>query len=70
LGATFVSRIREVLDRIASDPQRHTRVYLDVRKVLVPNFPYVILYREEPDEVFVVAVFHTSSDPSTWKSRV
>lgn len=43
LGATFVARVREVFDRIAADPQRHAAVYLDVRKALVPKFPYVVL---------------------------
>ena len=70
LGTKFATRIREVLDRIAADPQRHAPVYLDVRKVLVPKFPYAILYREEPGEVIVVSVFHTSRDPSIWKARV
>jgi toxin ParE1/3/4 len=70
LSTKFVRRIREVLDRITADPQRHAPVYLDIRKVLVPHFPYVILYREEPGEVIVVSVFHTSRDPSIWKSHV
>lgn len=69
LGVTFVARVREVLDRIAADPRRHAVVYLDVRKTLVSKFPYVILYREEPGEIVVVSVFHTSRDPSIWKSR-
>ena len=33
LGIKFVGRVREVLDRIAIDPQRHAAVYLDVCKV-------------------------------------
>ena len=69
LGVTFVARVRDVLGRITTDPQRHATVYLDVRKVLVPKFPYVVLYREEPNEVLVISVFHTSRDPSIWKSR-
>ncbi len=68
-SSPFVTRIREALDRIAADPQLHAPVYLDIRKAVVPKFPYVILYREEPDEVVVVSVFHTSRDPSIWKSR-
>ena len=69
LGATFVARVREVFDRIASDPHRHAAMHLDIRKTSVPKFPYVILYREELVEIVVVSVFHTSRDPSVWKSR-
>ena len=68
LGTLFVAQVREILRRIGTDPHRHAEVYLDVRKVIVPKFPYVILYREEPDEVLVISVFHTSRDPSIWKS--
>ena len=69
LGPAFLARVREVLDRIAADPRRHATVHLDVRKVLVPRFPYVVLFREGPGEVLVISVFHTSRDPSIWKSR-
>lgn len=69
LGTKFVARVRESLGRIAADPQRHATVYLDVRKVLVPKFPYVVLYRDDLNEILVISVFHTSRDPSIWKSR-
>lgn len=69
LGVTFVARIREVLGKVSSDPQLHATIYLDIRKAVVPKFPYVVLYREEPGEVVVVSVFHTSRDPSIWKAR-
>jgi plasmid stabilization system protein ParE len=69
LGTTFVARVREAIGRIATDPRRHVAVYLDVRKVLVSRFPYVVLYRDDPDEVLVISIFHTSRDPSIWRSR-
>lgn len=56
----FVVRVREALDRIAADPRRHATVYHDVRKVFVPKFPCVVLYRDDPNEVLVISVFHTS----------
>ena len=70
LGADFVARIREVLDRIAANPRMHAVVYQDVRKAVVRRFPYVVLYREEAGEVIVVSVFHTARDPSGWQSRI
>ncbi len=45
-------------------------VYGDVRKAVVRRFPYVVLYREDAAEVVVIAVFHTSRDPSIWQARV
>jgi plasmid stabilization system protein ParE len=69
LGATFVGRVREALGRIADDPQRHAPIYRDLRKALVTRFPFAVIYRELPQEILVVSVFHTSRDPSIWKSR-
>lgn len=58
-----------MLDRVADDPGRPAAVHGDVRKTAVPRFPYVILYREEPDGVLIVGVFHTSRDPASWQGR-
>src|SRR5437762_3511410 len=70
LGVDFVARVRDVLHRIAVNPRLHAMVYQDVRKAVVTRFPYIILYHEEPGEVVVIAVFHTSRDPSIWQARV
>jgi plasmid stabilization system protein ParE len=70
LGVDFVARVRETLNRIAANPRLHAAVYGDVRKATVQKFPYVVLYREEAAEVVVIAVFHTSRDPSIWQARV
>jgi toxin ParE1/3/4 len=69
LGVDFVKAVREVLNRIAANPRLHGVVYQDVRKAVVKRFPYVVLYREEPGEVIVISVFHSSRDPSIWQSR-
>jgi plasmid stabilization system protein ParE len=70
LGVDFVARVRDVINRIAALPQLHATVYQDVRRAVVPRFPYIVLYREEAGEVVVITVFHTSRDPSIWQSRV
>ncbi len=72
-GPDWVSiswRVREVLNRISANPQLHAMVYGDVRKAVVRQFPYVVLYREEAGEVGAIAVFHTARDPAVWQSRV
>jgi toxin ParE1/3/4 len=66
----FIARVREVLQRAAGNPKQFGVVYQDVRKAVVRRFPYIVLYREDPGEVVVIAVFHTSRNPSIWQSRV
>jgi plasmid stabilization system protein ParE len=69
LGPAFLDRVRDVLGRIAANPQLHATVYQDVRKAVVPTFPYVVLYKEDAGEVVVIAVFHTARDPAIWQGR-
>lgn len=36
-----------------------------LRRALVPDFPYVIVYRiESPDRVFILALLHQRQDPN------
>ena len=56
LGTAFLDRVRDVLARIAANPQLHAILYQDVRKAVVQKFPYVVLYKEESGEVVVIAV--------------
>ena len=69
LGERFADAVQVVLDRIAGQPRLHATVFGDVRKAVVQGFPYCVYYREEPLQVRVLAVFHTSRDPSNWQSR-
>ncbi len=70
LGAAFVSRVQEVLDRIAATPRLHGTVYQSVRKAVVKKFPYIVFYQEEGGEILVISVFHTRRDPAVWQARV
>lgn len=58
-----------MLDRIAANPKVHGPVFQDVGKGVVRKFPYCVYYREEPGQVVVLAVFHTSRDPGIWQAR-
>ena len=69
LGTDFVAEVQQVLDTIANQPDRYPVVSGDVREAPVSQFPYCVYYRVKPDRVVVVAVFHTSRDPSIWQGR-
>jgi plasmid stabilization system protein ParE len=58
-----------VLDTIADHPHRYPIADGDVREAPVLRFPYCIYYRVKPREIVILAVFHTSSDPSVWQVR-
>ncbi|QEL13967.1 type II toxin-antitoxin system RelE/ParE family toxin [Limnoglobus roseus] len=69
LGDDFVAEVEGVFRRISVSPKLHAIVYKDVRKAVVPQFPYCVYYLAEPKEVAIVSVFHTSRDPSVWQGR-
>jgi toxin ParE1/3/4 len=48
----------------------YPEVLEDVREAPVVGYPYCIYYREEPGQLFVLSVFHTSRDPAVWQRRV
>lgn len=70
LGIDFVAKVREVFDRIRTNPRLHQKVHQGVRKAVVSRFPFIVLYQEDNDEVIVISAFHTSRDPSIWQGRV
>lgn len=69
LGDDFVTEVQQVLDTITNHPERYPVADGDVREAPVSRFPYCVYYRVKPDRVVVIAVFHTSRDPSVWQSR-
>jgi plasmid stabilization system protein ParE len=69
LGPEFAERVQAVFDRISATPEMHAKVYRDVRRALVRQFPYSVYYRLRTDRVVVLAVFHNKRDPKIWKSR-
>src|SRR5205814_2022182 len=69
LGLEFIAEVQEVFDRIAANPRIHGVAFADIRKGVVRRFPYCVFYRPHLDRVEVVAVFHTSRDPSIWQGR-
>lgn len=70
LGQDFVDKVQAVFDRIAANPKLHSVVLQDVRKAVVKRFPYCVYYREEANQVVVLAVFHSKRDPRVWQARV
>ena len=69
-GVRFANLVRRVFLRIDARPQAHRVVMANVRRAVVPKFPYCVYYRADATRVEVLAVFHTSRDPSIWQGRV
>ena len=70
LGAEFIDEVNRVLEDIGDQAELHAVVHEDLREALVRRFPYAVYFQAEPDRVVVVAIVHTSRDPSRWQNRV
>lgn len=69
VAGAFVAELEAALDRIAEAPHRWPVHLHNTRRVRLTRFPYLIVYREEPERVLVVAVAHTKRRPGYWKKR-
>ena len=72
LGADFYTSVTETTGLIESHPEIGTPASVDhlTRRVLVPRFPYQIVYRLRPSEIVIVAVAHLKRRPGYWKNRI
>jgi plasmid stabilization system protein ParE len=68
-GAKFTAEVREVLNRIAQQPDFYPRVLEDVCEALVTKYPYCVYYRVDGERILVLSIFHTSRDPAIWQNR-
>jgi plasmid stabilization system protein ParE len=69
LGLAFISAVERAYQRILEYPEIGRRFGRRLRRVLVPGFPYGLLYRVEPQRIFIVAVAHLRRRPGYWRSR-
>jgi plasmid stabilization system protein ParE len=69
LAGEFRLCIEEAMDRIRRMPELHAEMDDGVRRCLVRRFPFAIFYKLEKTRIIVIAVMHTSRDPSRWRDR-
>ena len=69
LGRDLLDAVERVLAEITANPARYGFADGDIREGLLNRFPYAIYYRVLTDRIRVLAVYHTSRDPSEWQSR-
>ena len=69
LGSDFIDQINEAVARIEKNPKAYPEMRSAVRRSLVHQFPFAILYKIAPDELLILAVMHLKRHPSYWIDR-
>jgi plasmid stabilization system protein ParE len=70
LGTDYLSEIKRVVTAIAESPETWPVVGGGLRRRLVRRFPFAILYRNESEEIVIIAVAHLRRKPGYWRKRV
>ncbi len=65
----FVAEIVKVVEEIIAAPQRWPKAPANTRRVRLPCFPFIVIYRESSDIIQILAIAHGRRRPGYWKSR-
>jgi len=70
LGGRYRAEVRSALHRIRTWPLSCPAERGDIRRLILPRFPYKLLYSVESDHVYVIAVAHQHREPNYWVGRI
>jgi plasmid stabilization system protein ParE len=65
----FDAEFDKALETISADPRRFPLCDERHRFYLMDRYPYQVIYREDADEIVVVAVAHAKRRPRYWAGR-
>jgi plasmid stabilization system protein ParE len=68
-AARFLREIEVALEAIAKSPERWPAFGHETRRCLLRRFPFLIVYRELPNVIQVLAIAHGRRRPGYWKHR-
>jgi toxin ParE1/3/4 len=70
LGLRFYNEIERLIVAVCAQPDRFLRFSPPARRALARKFPYSVVYLNEPDRVWIVAVMHAKRRPGYWRERL
>ncbi len=69
LGDRFAEEVQHQLARVSENYRQFNFIWRDARRARCRGFPYGIIFRERSRRIYVIAVFHYSRNPGTWRRR-
>jgi plasmid stabilization system protein ParE len=69
VAVRFAEELEAALNRIADAPHRWPLHVHGTHRVRLTRFPYLVVYREDPTRILIVAVAHTRRKPGYWRKR-
>jgi len=70
LGLDFEAEIERAIKTIQQSPERWPLRDDGTRRLLTDRFPFVIVYMQLDDFIWIIAFAHCKRKPGYWKSRI
>lgn len=70
LGVRLYDEIERLIREIRREPMRFSQFSPSARRALARRFPYSVVYVNEPERVWVIAVMHAKRRPGYWRERL
>jgi toxin ParE1/3/4 len=70
LGNRFHDEIECLILEVRRQPERFFRFSPPAQRALAHKFPYSVVYLNQPDRVWIVAVIHAKRLPGYWRERL
>ncbi len=70
LWRRFQNEVSAAVASAASHPLRYPTYLHGTRRILLKDFPYLVVFLDWQDAIFVVAVAHAKREPGYWKHRI
>ena len=70
LGDRFHDEIERLIHEVRRQPGRFFRFSPPARRALARKFPYTLVFLDQPDRIWIVAVMHNKRRPGYWLERL
>src|SRR5688500_342643 len=70
LGNRFRAELRDKFAAVRRHPTRFAILAGEDRFARLARFPFFILFRKRGNVVHVIGLFHSASDPNSWRERI
>ncbi len=69
LGGRFYGEMERLIQDIRREPRRFRRFDPPAQRHFSNVFPYAVIYVEQPDRIWILALMHMKLRPGYWKHR-
>lgn len=69
LGVAFVEAVAAALQYVQENPEAGTPIRGNLRGWLLRRYPYTLIYREEAEHIYVLAIAPHRKRPGYWRER-